>query len=104
MMFVIWKINLINTHKDCKIGFTTDGQSEDSCKDRKSLRNTSSAQSYLHIPNFSEDDEGIYNCESVYRGGYENYAINLAIRGKIMQKDHEIIFFIGQIGGFFLNE
>lgn len=85
-MFVIWKIKLINTHKDCKIAFTTDGQSEDSCKDGKSLRNASGAQSYLHIPNVSEDDEGIYNCEFVYRGGYENCEINVAIRGKIAKR------------------
>lgn len=99
-MFVIWKIKLLNTHKDCKIGFASDGQSDDSCKDGKSLRNTSGDQSYLHIPNVSEDDEGIYKCESVYRGGQENYEINVAIRGKSAKRS----FFIRQFGGFFLNE
>ncbi|KAM9346819.1 LOW QUALITY PROTEIN: cell surface glycoprotein CD200 receptor 1-B-like [Symphorus nematophorus] len=55
-----------------------DGQSQDTCNDGKSI-NTSSAQSYLHIPNFSNDDVGVYKCEWVYKGGNEYYEINVAI-------------------------
>ncbi|XP_070771309.1 cell surface glycoprotein CD200 receptor 1 [Enoplosus armatus] len=77
MMYVIWEITL--KYSVCKIGFDNDGRIKDSCNDGKSLRNTSSAQSYLHIPNFSNYDVGVYKCESVYRGGSEDYQINVAI-------------------------
>nr|XP_046260900.1 cell surface glycoprotein CD200 receptor 1-A-like isoform X2 [Scatophagus argus] len=77
MIFVIWTINLKS--RDCRIGFSNENQKEDSCNDGKSLRNTSRSQSYLHIPKISNDDEGIYKCESVYSGGSESYEINVAI-------------------------
>ncbi|XP_041807455.1 cell surface glycoprotein CD200 receptor 1 isoform X2 [Chelmon rostratus] len=76
-IFVIWNIKLKS--KDCKISFSNDGQSVDFCNDDKSLLNNSRAQSYLHIPNFSHGDVGIYKCESVYKGGIENYEINVDI-------------------------
>ncbi|KAM4559217.1 cell surface glycoprotein CD200 receptor 1-like isoform 2-T2 [Odontesthes bonariensis] len=76
-MFVIWNIKVNN--KSCKLAFSNDGQSEDTCNDDKSLRNTSSGQSYLHIPNFSADDVGVYKCESVFKGGNENYDINVTL-------------------------
>ncbi|XP_038576632.1 cell surface glycoprotein CD200 receptor 1-A isoform X2 [Micropterus salmoides] len=79
MMYVIWTIDMKYNPKECKIAFDTEGRSDDSCKDGKSLRNTSSAQSYLHIPNFSDYDVGVYKCESVYRGANENYKIHVAI-------------------------
>ncbi|XP_026152321.1 cell surface glycoprotein CD200 receptor 1-B isoform X2 [Mastacembelus armatus] len=75
MIYVIWNIEMKS--KTCKIGFDNGGQITDNCTDGKSLRNTSSFQSYLHIPNFSEADEGTYRCESVYTGGSENYAIDV---------------------------
>ncbi|XP_040004303.1 cell surface glycoprotein CD200 receptor 1 [Xiphias gladius] len=77
MMYVIWKIKL--EYKNCKIGFSSTGQSTDTCSDGRSLRNTSRSQSYLHIPNFTTDDVGVYKCESAYNGGNENYVINMAI-------------------------
>ncbi|XP_054871053.1 cell surface glycoprotein CD200 receptor 1-A isoform X2 [Amphiprion ocellaris] len=76
-LFVIWTLDL--KYRKCRISFNNDGRSENSCNDGKSLRNTSSAQSYLHIPNFSADDIGLYKCESVYTGGNENYEILVAI-------------------------
>lgn len=82
MMYVIWTIDMKYNPKECKIAFDTEGRSDDSCKDGKSLRNTSSAQSYLHIPNFSDYDVGVYKCESVYRGANENYKIHVAITGR----------------------
>lgn len=75
--YVIWDIKLKN--KKCTIKFNIDGQNIDSCKDGKSLRNTSSSQPYLHIPKFSKDDVGVYNCEFAYRGGATKCEINVAI-------------------------
>ncbi|KAF3843153.1 hypothetical protein F7725_002002, partial [Dissostichus mawsoni] len=77
MLFVIWDIER-NT-KSCRIAFNDNGQKEDSCDDGKSLKNTSSSQSYLHIPKFSKDDVGVYKCNHVYNGGNENYEINVTI-------------------------
>ncbi|KAM6934027.1 cell surface glycoprotein CD200 receptor 1-B-like [Xenentodon cancila] len=76
MMFVIWTIKVKHA---CEISFANDGQSRNSCNDGKSLQNTSSAQSYLHIPNFSADDVGVYRCEAVYRGGSDAYNIDVGI-------------------------
>lgn len=76
-LFVIWNIDL--KYKKCRISFSSDGQSEDQCNDSKSLRNTSSSQSYLHIPNFSNDDVGVYKCESVFKGGNKKFELNVAI-------------------------
>ncbi|KAE8299213.1 Cell surface glycoprotein CD200 receptor 1 [Larimichthys crocea] len=77
-MYVIWKISLKNS-KECRMSFSNDGQSEDLCNDSKSLRNSSKSRPYLHIPNFSNNDVGIYRCESAFKGGIENYEINVAI-------------------------
>ncbi|XP_029980981.1 cell surface glycoprotein CD200 receptor 1 isoform X2 [Sphaeramia orbicularis] len=77
MMFVIWKLRLKN--KDCDIAFHIDGQNRNTCNDGKSLQNTSEAQSFLFIPNFSFSDVGIYKCESVFSGGAEAYSINVSI-------------------------
>ncbi|XP_070832457.1 cell surface glycoprotein CD200 receptor 1 [Chaetodon trifascialis] len=76
-IFVIWNIFLKD--KTCKISFSDDGQRENFCHGGKSLRNTSRAQSYLFIPNFSHGDVGIYKCESVYKGGVDKYEINVNI-------------------------
>lgn len=76
--YVIWTIDLIN--KDpCKIKFNSDGQNTDTCNDGKSLRNTSSAQPYLHIPKFSKNDVGIYTCDFAYRGGATNCKFHVNI-------------------------
>lgn len=81
-MFVIWTINLTFQTEPCKIAFGLSENSIDTCMDGKSLRNTSSGQPYLHIPNFSNKDVGIYNCESTYKGGNEAYNVNVNIIGK----------------------
>ncbi|KAM6978409.1 cell surface glycoprotein CD200 receptor 1 [Tautogolabrus adspersus] len=75
-IYIIWEIKLKN--KPCKVSFNTDGRSVDTCRDGKSLRNTSSSQSYLHIPNFSSNDVGVYKCQSSYKGGIDNVVINVA--------------------------
>ncbi|XP_041857483.1 uncharacterized protein si:ch211-214p13.9 isoform X8 [Melanotaenia boesemani] len=77
LIFVIWDIKLKHRAEICKISGSNLGKSGDTCNDGKTLQNTSSVQSYLHIPNFSADDVGIYTCESVYRGGNENYVITV---------------------------
>uniref|UniRef100_A0A3Q1EJW6 Cell surface glycoprotein CD200 receptor 1-like n=1 Tax=Acanthochromis polyacanthus TaxID=80966 RepID=A0A3Q1EJW6_9TELE len=80
--YVIWNLDL--KLQKCKIALNDDGRSENSCNGGKSLRNTSSAQSYLQILNFSADDVGLYTCESAFKGGNENYEIHVAIIGKIL--------------------
>ncbi|XP_029315162.1 cell surface glycoprotein CD200 receptor 1-B isoform X2 [Cottoperca gobio] len=78
MLYIVWNIDLHYRNRLCLIGFRNyDGRN--TCKNGKSLRNTSSAQSYLRIQNFSENDVGLYMCESVYRGGAENYEIHVGI-------------------------
>lgn len=46
------------------------------------LRNTSRAQSYLHIPNFSYSDQGLYACELASKGDAESYDITVTALGK----------------------
>ncbi|XP_033966035.1 cell surface glycoprotein CD200 receptor 1 [Pseudochaenichthys georgianus] len=77
MLFVTW--NIERNSKSCRIAFNDNGQNEDSCEDGKSLQNTSSSQSYLHIPKFSKDDVGVYKCNHVYNGGIENCEIDVTI-------------------------
>ncbi|XP_029701554.1 cell surface glycoprotein CD200 receptor 1-B isoform X1 [Takifugu rubripes] len=79
IMFVVWNINLTNPPKLCRIAFDFVRPLVDTCRDGKSLHNTSRGQSYLHIPNLSNDDVGIYKCESVYTGGNEVHMINMDI-------------------------
>ena len=79
--YVIWTIQL-KYRKECQISLDDGGQRVDTCKDGKSLRNTSSTQSYLHIPTFTNGDEGVYECEFVYKGGIDRYEINVAITGR----------------------
>lgn len=80
IVYILWNLDL--GHKKCVIGFTRSGQSSEGCHDGKMLRNTSSAQLYLHIPKFSKDDVGVYMCESAYKGGRENYLYNVGIKGE----------------------
>ncbi|XP_034042724.1 cell surface glycoprotein CD200 receptor 1-B isoform X2 [Thalassophryne amazonica] len=76
MIYNIWKITLKT--KKCQISFS-DGKSYNNCSDGKFLRNTSSAQSYLHIQKVSIADEGVYNCESIYRRGGDDVTIYLDV-------------------------
>ncbi|XP_041650219.1 cell surface glycoprotein CD200 receptor 1-like [Cheilinus undulatus] len=77
MIFVSWEIMLRN--RSCRVAFNSDGQSLDTCNDGKTLRNTSSSQSYLHIPKFSNGDDGVYTCQSVYNGGFISAVISVDI-------------------------
>ncbi|XP_056244517.1 cell surface glycoprotein CD200 receptor 1 isoform X1 [Seriola aureovittata] len=77
-IYVIWTIK--SNNKSCKISISDKGgDSMDSCNDGKSLRNTSRSQSYLHIPNFSVKDVGIYTCEQTFKAGLEAYGTNVTI-------------------------
>ncbi|XP_075896111.1 cell surface glycoprotein CD200 receptor 1 isoform X2 [Nelusetta ayraudi] len=80
IVYILWNLDL--GHKKCVIGFSRSGQSSEGCHDGKMVRNTSSAQLYLHIPKFSKDDVGVYKCESAYKGGRENYLYNVGIKGR----------------------
>ncbi|KAM3607516.1 uncharacterized protein V6R79_009089 [Siganus canaliculatus] len=77
-IYIIWTIK--SKVSECKISLSDQGKSTDTCNDGKSLRNTSSSQSYLHIPNFSADNVGEYKCEFAYKGGHKNILINVDIR------------------------
>lgn len=79
-MYVIWNIDL--KYKQCKISVETNGRSQDTCNDRKSIRNSSRAELDLHIPNFSNDDVGVYKCESAHKGGDIFQTFNVAAMGK----------------------
>lgn len=81
-IYVIWNINMRTKDKMCRIAFNLDAPPVNNCTDGKSLYNTSRGQSYLHIPNMSNNDIGSYSCESVYRGGKEVHMINMDITGK----------------------
>lgn len=94
-IFVTWEIFLDYKEKNCKITFAPDDDSKDTCQDGKSLRNTSSSQSYLHIPNFSHKDVGVYKCQSPYKGGSYRVQINVALTGRIDQIMFK--FFLAQI-------
>ncbi|XP_060944816.1 cell surface glycoprotein CD200 receptor 1 [Limanda limanda] len=76
-LYVIWNLTLRD--KICQISLSTGEEVKDSCNDRMTLRNTSTAQSYLHIQKFSAADVGVYNCEFVYSGGRKDCKINVAI-------------------------
>ncbi|XP_037344225.1 cell surface glycoprotein CD200 receptor 1-A [Pungitius pungitius] len=95
VLFVSWNIEFKNK-RICRISFI-DGRSDDLCKDGKSLWNTSSGLSYLHIPNISETDEGQYKCESVYTGGNDHHVIHVAITvppsvsAWIYHKDNKVV-------------
>ncbi|XP_037646308.1 cell surface glycoprotein CD200 receptor 1 isoform X2 [Sebastes umbrosus] len=77
MLFIVWTIEM-KSIKPCVIS-SDNSRSDDDCIDGKSLRNTSRNLSYLHIPNFSERDVGVYKCESVYSGGNDLYVIHVDI-------------------------
>lgn len=81
-MFIIWSINLTIQPELCKIALDISERSVDTCRDGKSLHNTSSGQLYLHIPNFSNKDVGTYKCDSSYYGGNDAHYINVNIIGK----------------------
>ncbi|XP_062259176.1 cell surface glycoprotein CD200 receptor 1 isoform X2 [Platichthys flesus] len=76
-LFVIWNMTLRD--RICHVSLSNGDTVKDSCKDGKSLRITSRSQSYLHIPNFSAADVGVYNCDFVYNGGKKDCKINVAI-------------------------
>ncbi|KAK6315120.1 hypothetical protein J4Q44_G00146490 [Coregonus suidteri] len=75
MIYTIWKINLDGI--ECQISSSNDNQNLNTCNDGKAMLNTSRGESYLRIPDFSNRDEGIYHCESVYKAG--SYAANIDV-------------------------
>lgn len=78
--YIIWDITPKNkTIQPCRISFAQDGSCEDTCKDGRSLQNTSSFQPYLHIPHFSRNDEGVYKCHSAFKGDAKDIVFNVAL-------------------------
>lgn len=82
MIYEIWEIQL--QRENCKIAFNTDGRSENNCSNGKKLQNTSESQSYLHIPDFSAEDQGSYRCESVYSGGADSFFYTVSVTGQFL--------------------
>ncbi|XP_036400977.1 cell surface glycoprotein CD200 receptor 1-A isoform X2 [Megalops cyprinoides] len=75
MLYIIWKLNMRGTN--CRITAGIDEAAHDTCKDGKVLRNTTTGQSYLHVPNFKNEDEGIYSCETAFLGS--SYAVQINV-------------------------
>ncbi|XP_019750896.1 cell surface glycoprotein CD200 receptor 1 isoform X2 [Hippocampus comes] len=79
LMYVIWKVDLAG-HEQCQVGNSSiKSEVFDTCADGKSLRIFSESHFYLHIPNFSERDVGMYRCETAFRGGYHTCNISVSI-------------------------
>ncbi|XP_035507368.1 cell surface glycoprotein CD200 receptor 1-B isoform X2 [Scophthalmus maximus] len=76
-IYVIWKIQL--KYRNCEVSFSIEDQSKDTCGDGKSLRNSSTSRSYLHIPKFSAEDVGVYKCDFVFSGGNQICVIHVGI-------------------------
>ncbi|KAJ0070388.1 hypothetical protein NL108_007749 [Boleophthalmus pectinirostris] len=73
-IYVIWTLKLQN--KECHIRCDDKGDNEDTCKDKKALRNSTDGQLILHIPQFSYSDVGNYSCDYAYEGG-SNFFIHV---------------------------
>ncbi|XP_061548403.1 cell surface glycoprotein CD200 receptor 1-A [Phycodurus eques] len=80
LMYIIWNVDLVG-QKQCKVGSSSQiaGGGLDTCGDGKSLRNASEACYYLHIPDFSERDVGLYKCEMAFVGGTRTCNISVSI-------------------------
>ncbi|KAL0963415.1 hypothetical protein UPYG_G00306130 [Umbra pygmaea] len=77
MIYVIWTLNL--SGRNCVISLSIENPSRNTCNDRKALLNTTEGVIYLHVPQFSFRDEGLYRCETVFRGGKHNEDFNVSI-------------------------
>ncbi|KAG9349002.1 hypothetical protein JZ751_029319 [Albula glossodonta] len=77
MLYTTWK-RKINGH-ECVIAESVEKAPVDTCKDGKVLHNKTNGESYLHIPDFKETDEGMYFCETSFRGGSYRANINLSV-------------------------
>ncbi|KAJ8013176.1 hypothetical protein DPEC_G00050560 [Dallia pectoralis] len=76
MLYIIWKINIAGSA--CKVAFSNVND-VDTCNDGKKVLNTTRGETYLHIPEFSVRDEGVYQCQSAYNGGENNQDITVTI-------------------------
>lgn len=83
MIYTIWEISLPD--KRCHISSSDEGQNRNTCKDGKTLGNTTRGESNLHIHEFSEKDEGLYVCETVHKGGSytANIQVSIIVRPKV---------------------
>ncbi|KAG9349003.1 hypothetical protein JZ751_029320 [Albula glossodonta] len=79
MIHTIWKLK--TKRVQCTIASTYELNDYDSCIDGKVLKKSPSGGSYLQIPQFSISDEGIYDCETVYRGG--SYSAQIIVSAEV---------------------
>ncbi|XP_048871772.1 cell surface glycoprotein CD200 receptor 1-like [Brienomyrus brachyistius] len=78
MIYSIWKVKL--TGRLCCVAFHINGSRHDTCENGMELRNGTSGESYLHIPQFTLGNQGVYLCETAYWGGTYNAEITVSAR------------------------
>ncbi|XP_037096050.1 cell surface glycoprotein CD200 receptor 1-A isoform X2 [Syngnathus acus] len=76
--YIIWRVGLVG-NKQCQVGWQKSEGLLDTCTDGKSLHGISESWSYLHIPNFSERDVGIYMYEMPFAGGIHTCNVSVSI-------------------------
>ncbi|KAM9803349.1 cell surface glycoprotein CD200 receptor 1-A isoform X2 [Syngnathus typhle] len=88
ILYIIWRMDLVG-NKECQVGWQKSKGLLDTCTDGKSLRGISESCfsphgisescSYLHIPNFSERDAGIYMYEMASVEGTHTCNVSVSI-------------------------
>ncbi|XP_048871803.1 cell surface glycoprotein CD200 receptor 2-like [Brienomyrus brachyistius] len=78
MIYSIWKVKLKG--RLCSVAFHINGSRHDTCENGMELRNGTSGESYLHIPQFTLGNQGVYLCETAYWGGTYNAEITVSAR------------------------
>nr|XP_023678686.1 cell surface glycoprotein CD200 receptor 1-A-like isoform X1 [Paramormyrops kingsleyae] len=78
MIYNIWKVKVKGKH--CCVAFHINGSHYDTCENGMELRNRTSGESYLHIPQITLGNQGVYLCETAYWGGTYNAEITVSAR------------------------
>nr|XP_023670244.1 cell surface glycoprotein CD200 receptor 2-like [Paramormyrops kingsleyae] len=78
MIYNIWKVKVKGKH--CCMAFHINGSHYDTCENGMELRNGTSGESYLHIPQITLGNQGVYLCETAYWGGTYNAEITVSAR------------------------
>ncbi|KAL4656995.1 cell surface glycoprotein CD200 receptor 4-like isoform X1 [Arapaima gigas] len=67
IIYNIW--NLQTAADNCCIAWHVNESQINTCRGGKKLKNGTKGESYLYIPQFTRNDEGLYTCETSYWGG-----------------------------------
>ncbi|XP_063070713.1 cell surface glycoprotein CD200 receptor 1-A-like [Engraulis encrasicolus] len=84
-LYYIWNINT-TSGVQCFMSEGANKRSYNNCTGGKMLLNTTGGETYLYIPSFALTDEGMYTCETAYRGGA--YKAIIAVGVKV----HPVLF------------